>query len=587
MKKKTNNTKSVDGIESVAPANAKKHRAIIIAVAAVVLLAIAAGIIIPIVINANKKNFDYVSADMTKYVEFSADKYKNYRLEVDIARPKEIDPDVAMLNMLVGDKAENPGFEGAFKTTEPVTPGDVVNIWYRGYLLDDEGEELVVAGMCNYSSASPAALTIGSGQFVPGFELNLLGKMPQGNKNFKITSGTVKEGQIAYVSYSILEDGKDEKTDKKKLTAQRVVLSDEEAVEETFGEGFKDNILGADIGTKMDFDAKRGGKTYHYTDLTVDFVTEKEADAYTIECYFPYDYSSAALANQTAYFEVTIVNTQVYETPAYTYAPDADGKYRFNLTNEYVEQKVAEEDSHITMDELMEYEGEELWQKYRAYAVDYLNDAYEENLRAKVEDAMWTYYLKNAKILKYPEIKVDEIYREYYDDVLYQFDYTGGSISLGYDLDGDGMDDTETYDNIDDFAEAYLGLYNYDESWQEVLRGMAEDLVAERLILYYLMQVEGLTPTEEVLATRLAAVKQEYIDEYLLQYAAEFEIDISKYNEEEYAKYVEDRKLELFEYYDEAYFLETTYYEIVLDTLITWPEVTTMDTGVSNLPQTK
>ncbi len=587
MKKRTYNTKYVDGTVSTAPVNTKKRRVIIIVAAVVVLLAIAAGIIIPIVINANKKNFDYVSADMTKYVEFSADKYKDYRLEVDIAKPKDIDPDVAMLNMLTGDKAEKPDFEGAFKTTEPVTPGDVVNIWYRGYLLDDEGEELVVAGMCNYSSASPAALTIGSGQFVPGFELNLLGKIPQGNKNFKITSGTVKEGQIAYVSYSILEDGKDEKKDKKKYTAQRVVLSDEEAVTKTFGEGFKDNILGADIGTKMDFDAKRNGKTYHYTDLTVDFVTEKEANAYTIECYFPYDYSSATLANQTAYFEVTIVNTQVYQTPAYTYAPDADGKHRFNLTNEYVEQKVAEEDSPITMDELMEYEGEELWQKYRAYAVDYLNDAYEESLRAKVEDAMWTYYLKNAKILKYPEIKVDEIYREYYDDVFYQFDYTGGSISLGYDLDGDGLDDTETYDNIDDFAEAYLGLYNYDESWQEVLRGMAEDLVAERLILYYLMQVEELTPTEEELAERLAAVKQEYIDEYLFQYAEEFEIDLSKYTDEEYAKYVDDRKVELFEYYDEAYFLETTYYEIVLDTLITWPEVTTMDTGASNLPQTK
>ena len=200
---------------------------------------------------------------------------------------------------------------------------------------------------------------------------------------------------------------------------------------------------------------------------------------------------------------------------------------------------------------------------------------------------MWTYYLKNAKIIKYPESKVDEIYREYYDDVLYQFDYTGGSISLGYDLDGDGMDDTETYDNIDDFAEAYLGIYNYDESWQEVLRGMSEDLVAERLVLYYLMQVENLTPTEEVLATRLAEVKQEYIDEYLLQYSDEFEIDLSKYTEEEYAKYVEDRKLELFEYYDEAYFLETTYYEIVLDTLLTWPTVITMDEGESKLPQTK
>ena len=154
----------------------------------------------------------------------------------------------------------------------------------------------------------------------------------------------------------------------------------------------------------------------------------------------------------------------------------------------------------------MEYEGEELWQKYRAYAEDYLMDAYESNLKALIEEELWNYYLKNAKILKYPKVKVDEIYREYYDDVLYQYDYTGGSISLGYDSDYDGINDTEYYDNIDDFAVAYLGLYYYEETWQEVLYGLAEDLVAERLILYYIMQQENLAPTAEIFAQKLAVV---------------------------------------------------------------------------------
>ena len=566
----------------------KKKRVITVCVSALLLLTLAAAIVLPIVLLSEKDaNFDYLNADLSKYVSFSEEDYKNYTLDIDIAAPKDIDPDVAMLNMLASDAAEEPSFDGALKKNVAVTPGDVVYIWYRGYLLDEEGEELLVSGMCNYGNTSPTTLTIGSGSFVPGFELGLLGKLPQsGSSSFKITSGTVTEQQIAYVSYSLLEDGKASDSATKGKTV-RVVMSSEN-VDKDMGEGFKNVVLGSEIGQKMDFDVKKSGKTYHYTDFTVDFVTEKEADSYTIECYFPYDYSSTTLANETAYFEVTIVNTQVYEVPEYSYAPDENGKYRFNLTNDYVARKVAEAESPITLEELNEYEGEELWQKYRAYAVDYLQKAYEENLKAMVEEEMWNYYLEKATILKYPENKVSKIYREYYDDVLYQYEYTAGGVTDYFDEDGDGEYDDIIYrDNIDDFAVDYLGIYYYEETWQEVLRGLAEDLVAERLILYYIMVKEDLVPSEEVFEAKLAAIKQEYIDEYLLQYAEEFEEDLSKFTEEEYAAYVAEREAELFEYYDEEYFRETTYYEIALETFVTYPTVTTMDGRASNLPQKK
>ena len=565
-----------------------KKRLIIIFVSAVLVLAIAAGAVLSVIYlmkEKEEKNFDYVTADLSQYVEFSADKYKSFPLSVQIALPKDIDPDVAMLNMLASDAAETASFDGAYKVTEPVSPGDVVTIWYRGYLLNDDGEEISMSGMCNYGNSTPAALTIGSGQFVPGFELNLLGLIPQGYKNFKITSGEVQEHQVAYVSYSLHIDNKSV-SDATKYKNIRVDMQSDE-VDELMGEGFKELLLGKGIGEEMEFDLKRGGKTYHYTGFTVDFVTVKESQAYTVECYFPYDYSTASLANQTAYFEVTIVNTQVYETPDYSYSRGDDGRVTFNLTNDYIEQKLAEDDSPITREELMEYEGEELWQKYRAYAEDYLMDAYESNLKALIEEELWNYYLKNAKILKYPKVKVDEIYREYYDDVLYQYDYTGGSISLGYDSDYDGINDTEYYDNIDDFAVAYLGLYYYEETWQEVLYGLAEDLVAERLILYYIMQQENLAPTAEVFEQKLADLKQEYIDEYINQYAAEFEVDLSKYTEAEYAEFVAKREKELYDYYDEEYFRETNYYEIVLETLLTYPTVTTLDGKQSSLPQKK
>ena len=106
---------------------------------------------------------------------------------------------------------------------------------------------------------------------------------------------------------------------------------------------------------------------------------------------------------------------------------------------------------------------------------------------------------------------------------------------------------------------------------------MSEELVKERLILYYLMREENLVPTEEKFAEEYEAVCEEYIDEYVRQYLEYEEKTEADYTAEEYAKFVEDRKAELFDYYDEEYFKETTYYEVALREFLKWPNVITLD----------
>jgi len=171
---------------------------------------------------------------------------------------------------------------------------------------------------------------------------------------------------------------------------------------------------------------------------------------------------------------------------------------------------------------------------------------------------------------------VDEIYKEYYDDVIYQFENAGGEE--GATIYNKYTFENEVYNTLDEYAVVYLGLqYAENQDWESVLYEMSENLVAERLILYYIMDKENLKPTAETFEKRLAEVKEEYVNEYIAQYLDKYDKTREDYTDEEYEEFVEKRKDELFGFYDDEYFAETTYYEIVLDTLVEYPEVSTFD----------
>ena len=65
---------------------------------------------------------------------------------------------------------------------------------------------------------------------------------------------------------------------------------------------------------------------------------------------------------------------------------------------------------------------------------------------------------------------------------------------------------------------------------------------------------------------------QEYIDQYLA-YEGKTKEDYG----DKYDSFVEQCRKDVFGYYDEEYFIEATYLEILMDTALTWPEVLTLD----------
>ena len=499
------------------------------------------------------KKFDYLKADLDDYIEFTED-YKNIRLEVDIAKPHDIDVEITILNLVYEDRDEKPRYDGGTVTSPIIiTSGDEVDIWYRGYILSDDGEEIVVDNMSNFGLAVPTTLAIGSNSFVPGFEFNMIGKNTGDYSKFsKITEGSLNEELIAYVSYSRTK-GNDSST---KVTGTNVRLDLSTDLDSIYGAGFKEKLLKLNIGDKLDFKTTIGDSSYTYTDFTVNFATDCETNPMIIECYFPYDYSKAELRNETAYFEVYVDGVVVYDCPEFT--------------DEYLKKKIEDDELNVTLEELNKYEGESLTDKYRDFANDKMYELYEQEYKSMVEEVTWDYINKISKGKKYPKDKVEEIYDDYVDDLSDQFISNNGQIY------NSATGQSKTYDTFDAYVIAALGIAT-GSTWQDYVRAEAEGYVEERLTMFYILRKENLLPNDAEFKTEYDKVVQGFIDEAISQYLYYAGKTKDDYTEDEYADIVEECSEMVYTSFDEEYFSIKTYYAILAKAIVEWPEIVTLD----------
>lgn len=567
-KAKNTNVNDSEGAKkkfSITPINL----AIIITSVILVGILIAVGIVLLVDFIKKDKGFDYMKSDLSKYVEFTED-YKNFKINVDIAKPHDVDVDVAILNLLAADRNKEPENGGKFLTKDNsenaiIGVGDEVQLWYRGYLIGEDGEEIVVTGMSNFGSTTAQVeknrLTIGSGGFITNFELELVGINLEDCVKFeKITTGNVKENQVAYINFErVVGEG----SDFKKTTESNVRVDLATDIDAEFGKGFKDKLLKLAVGgTKTDVIVEKDGKSVTYYNLTVGFVTECENNPIIVETYFPYDYSQANLRNENAVFEVYIDGFVDYKCESE------------ELTEEYLTKKLEKKELSVTLEELNKFEGANLVEKYYAFAEDAIQKLYEKEYKDLVEDAIWSHIQTLVKINKYPVYKVEEIYESYVDDVFYQFTSTGGMVQNNY------TGTSQTYPTLDTYAPAYLGLSSTsDITWREYLYSMAESLIKERLIMFYLMREEGFAPSEEDFEKLFAATRDEYVETYIKQYLDYEGKTKEDYTDAEYEQFVRERKSEIYSYYDDQYFEEITYYNIVAKHITEWEgiEVVTLD----------
>lgn len=130
--------------------------------------------------NVELPGVDFINDDLSDYIEIDSKYYKNFTVKVDPNRVSELEIENTIIQTICTYK--NP------KSVEGdgvISVGDVVSIYYQGYYLKD-GEPYFFDGGDNTKNPDPNnlikpdpyKLEIGSGNFISGFEYNLIGKVP-------------------------------------------------------------------------------------------------------------------------------------------------------------------------------------------------------------------------------------------------------------------------------------------------------------------------------------------------------------------------------------------------------------------------
>ena len=121
--------------------------------------------------------------------------------------------------------------------------GDTVNIYYKGVITDEGGKETAFDGGTYMTFGNPYPLTLGSGQFIDGFEDGLIGVIPQNTFRFVSEDDTltVAPDSVIRVTYEATYD--DHGTVKTK-SGEDVIIDLEK---QTFGDAGQAVDLFADI----------------------------------------------------------------------------------------------------------------------------------------------------------------------------------------------------------------------------------------------------------------------------------------------------------------------------------------------------
>lgn len=507
----------------------KREKGFIVAI--IVCAAITLGVLIGalvMIIGGAGKEVDYLSDKLSKYIELSREDYTDIPVDIPLLEYNEGLIAREVRRLLVKNKNKDPEYKGASITSLPITLGDVVNLRYRGFFVDENGKETEIPAASNFSDDEPHALEVGSGSFIEGIEEALIGIVPDSVPSFnKITSGRVVGTNVIYVSYNAYKS--DGSVDIKKL--ERIDLNDPD-VDKIYGSGFKRSVVTAEIGKEfskeMIFRIPGDDIDTVYHDFIIEFATDCESAPLSVEVTFPANYSVAELRGKKAVFELYPSSAIIYKVGEW-----GDAFIRDTLK--------ADEG------ELSEYEGATLAEKYENRLEAELKKSIEDANRELLEEFLWAHLNEKTEFKKLPEKTVKRVYMEYYSDIATQYEYYSAY-----------------YDSIDKFAVTYLGLSS-GADWRAYITGQAENVVKEKLIFYYIVREESFLPAKD----EFDKMYSDVIDEYMEYYKELYEEDFKKCEtEEEKAELLEKIKKEMLEYYGEEYFEEIVYYDFAMDKII-------------------
>ncbi len=469
--------------------------------------------------SCKKTTYDYMDMKLSKYIKLDKSAYTNYTVTVDIPETSKNDINDAFIQSLFKGKDKNENVYAVQNHTIGV--GDTANIFYRGYVVekDEEGNDVknYFDGGCNFTTGI-ASLEIGAGQFVSGFEYNLIGHNRADYATLDvIEDGFLMKGDVITLTYSVMyADGK---ADVAKTATVNLSDSDLDASfvggnEEAgyiYGEGFKEyfNDTKIEIGkvfAQKETDNKgalvtttKDGDNVFF-DLKVEKAyrinTEKKSDVLEVEAYFPYNYNNEDLQCKTAIFEVFIRTVEDYTIPEFNESFITDTlELELSDVTKYTEADINSLGALIEGDTLLE-------KQYKAYLKDKLDEQRESAVNSVIEEAFWTIAMEKAVFKKLPEHDVDRYYKDNYNTIKSTYESNTNYQSQ--------------YSTLDSFARAYMGITDATADWKQVLRTDSEEAVKQKLIFYYVIREEGFIPSNSEAAALREKLYNETVENYLI-----------------------------------------------------------------------
>ena len=171
---------------------------------------------------------------------------------------------------------------------------------------------------------------------------------------------------------------------------------------------------------------------------------------------FPEDYGKEELNGKDVTFYVYVAWTVQYTVPEY----DAD------FIKDVLKYETTETD---------------IVAAHKEYLRKTLEESMEEARKTAIEAAIWLTLHDKVSVIKFPEGEVEY----YYDSYLYEIEYLKNYYAyMGY-----------TYNSLDEFAIAYLGLEK-GADWKAEIKKDAENAVIQTLLTHYIAQKESLQLTD-------------------------------------------------------------------------------------------
>lgn len=479
--------------------------------------------------------FNYEKRNISKYISVPEELYTSFDVKVDIPTITEFDINEEIVKLLY-DKRIVP--EGPIYSYNNVTisAGDIVYFYCRGY-IEENGIKKYLDGQCNfnesYTSVGVGLGKLGDGKSIPGFESGLIGKNPQDYATLnKKTSGVVVDGDMVAFTYSVFSDNKESELDKTVV----IDLSDPD-IDTRWGDGFREFIVGKEINSNKMLTDDKGDAIYFesedgtvYSYITIHStcnVDDSEKDPLIVTVHYPYDYDDESLRGKTGYFEMYIVGVDDY------------GCYEFD-------DKFITDVLEVKAEDMESFSGDTLTEKYKSFIRHSLEEYRQISINALAEEAFWEQVLAGVKVKKLPRREVDKMYDSKMDELVsaYESQKTSGSYS----------------GSLDAFAREKLEV-GKNADWKKALRKLSEDAVIEKLVFYYIIQEEELTPTKEEYDRIYDVIFSDHLQEYLDYYgitedSATYEKDLEKGKKEVLAAYGE-------EYFDELVIYDYVMTEIV------------------------